>query len=582
MQTIWGEVWSLGAAAGVTLFFATGFVASYTAYWQHLLAESQPLRRWGVALAAIALAAALYLVSTVSVDRALMFHNMALFILVFITLDEGTSSAEFGLRAAALLAMLAYHHASNLQGPAFWLAAGLIVLWLAVVRRLGHAIRYHVARHILAFSVVGLVYWPFLLLPARRVTELGVGLGLYSLTVVATGVALRRNRLFRRISAENARQATYDALTNAKNYATFQRDLVAAFDHAQATGQPLAMMAIDLDHFKQLNDHYGHLAGNALLAGVAEALRGVLGDFTLYRTGGEEFNVLLPGAAAPVAATLATTCWATVRGRAFRVEAADVRLSLSIGVASLQAADQSVDALFARADDSLYQSKHAGRDTVTVDGQTERRAKRPPIETYTFYTQGVVDVTAEARRVASVIEVGRYAYDVERWLPLPEPVPLANQLAFAATCASATPVVVTVSAASNLAAPAVLAALEAHVAAHPTLPRPELRLTALPEARAWAALQAAGFRVGAVCEPAAVPAALHLGLAALWVDDAGFAAAFGPSERHRLIASARAKGCELVATGIETAAAAAAFGTARGGRLASGYYFDRPALPRFS
>ncbi|WP_262316139.1 GGDEF domain-containing protein [Lacticaseibacillus parakribbianus] len=581
MQTIWGEAWSLGAAAGVTLFFATGFVASYTAYWQHLLAERQPLRRWGVAIAAIALAAALYLVNTVSVDRALMFHNMALFILVFITLDEGTSSGEFGLRAAALLAMLAYHHAGNLQGPAFWLAAGLIVLWLAVVRRLGHAIRYHVARHILAFSVVGLVYWPFLLLPLRRLTELGVGLGLYSLTVVATGVALRRNRLFRRISADNARQATYDALTNAKNYATFQRDLVTAFAHAQATGQPLAMMAIDLDHFKQLNDHYGHLAGNALLAGVADALRGVLGEFTLYRTGGEEFNVLLPGVLAPAAAALATTCWATVRGRTFQVATADVRLSLSIGVASLQAADQSVDALFAKADDSLYQSKHAGRDTVTVDGQTERRATRPAIETYTFYTQAVVDVTAEARRVASVIEVGRYAYDVERWLTLPEPVPLANQLAFAATCAIATPVVVTVSA-SNLAAPAVLAALEAHVAAHPKLPRPELRLTALPEPKAWAALQAAGFRVGAVCEPTAVPAALHLGLAALWVDDAGLAAAFGPSECHRLIATARAKGCELVATGIENAAAAEAFGTARGGRLASGYYFDRPALPRFS
>ncbi len=105
----------------------------------------------------------------------------------------------------------------------------------------------------------------------------------------------------------------YDALTRVRNWAMFQED----FTEAYTSGQPLALIALDLDHFKHINDTYGHLVGNQALMRAASELEGYLQSvdarYQLYRTGGEEFAIVLPQATAPQATAIVHHCHQRLR-----------------------------------------------------------------------------------------------------------------------------------------------------------------------------------------------------------------------------------------------------------------------------
>jgi diguanylate cyclase (GGDEF)-like protein len=177
-------------------------------------------------------------------------------------------------------------------------------------------------------------------------------------------------RLNRELDAANARLAQLsdtDALTGIANRRRFDQKLAEEWARASRHATPLALLLIDVDHFKRYNDRYGHPAGDACLQRVAQLLHSAArrGGDLLARYGGEEFALLLPHTSRDGALMIARRCIQVVDGAA--IEHADspvaAHLTLSIGVATSEGplGPGSASALLEAADSALYQAKRTGR-----------------------------------------------------------------------------------------------------------------------------------------------------------------------------------------------------------------------------
>ncbi len=179
-----------------------------------------------------------------------------------------------------------------------------------------------------------------------------------------------RTRALSDAVAKLDRLSRTDALTGCLNYRGFQEEGLRLWRAAADRAGAFAVLAIDIDHFKAYNDHYGHLHGDGALKRFAGVVRGALlhGDDVLARQGGEEFAVLLPGA------TLVQAQAAAARIRE-RLREADIahaaapegRVTASIGIAAMQAGlPVPLGTLLTQADAALYRAKSAGRDRAEV------------------------------------------------------------------------------------------------------------------------------------------------------------------------------------------------------------------------
>lgn len=162
---------------------------------------------------------------------------------------------------------------------------------------------------------------------------------------------------------ELQRLANFDALTGIYNRRKFQELLENEIERAQRYHQPLSLVLLDIDHFKKINDEYGHSEGDRVLVSIAEILRNNLRQSDIYaRWGGEEFIVLMSHTDLPTAQQVAEK----LRQLLGAVNYGNNQLvSASFGVSSLQADEQS-GLLTKRADDALYDAKHSGRNCVRV------------------------------------------------------------------------------------------------------------------------------------------------------------------------------------------------------------------------
>jgi diguanylate cyclase (GGDEF)-like protein len=136
---------------------------------------------------------------------------------------------------------------------------------------------------------------------------------------------------------------------------------------ARSRGTGFSVLALDVDHFKSINDRYGHEAGDHVLRRVAEATRGALreGDH-LGRVGGEEFTAVLPGASAQAAAQVAERLRSAVERTEFSDLDPALTVTISVGIAVWDAADGDFAGALRRADESLYRAKAAGRNRVEI------------------------------------------------------------------------------------------------------------------------------------------------------------------------------------------------------------------------
>jgi diguanylate cyclase (GGDEF)-like protein len=156
-----------------------------------------------------------------------------------------------------------------------------------------------------------------------------------------------------------------DNLTQVSNRRHFDDVAEREFSRARRFNRSLALLMVDVDFFKRINDNFGHLVGDAVLREVAQVLRArVRRDDTVARYGGEEFVVLLPETTQANAMSLARTLCSEVAGRVIVYRGARIPVTVSVGCADVDAGDLAVSDLILRADQRLYAAKDAGRNCV--------------------------------------------------------------------------------------------------------------------------------------------------------------------------------------------------------------------------
>jgi diguanylate cyclase (GGDEF)-like protein len=166
--------------------------------------------------------------------------------------------------------------------------------------------------------------------------------------------------------------ARVDAKTGLLNAAAWQREARVEITRAARTRTPLAVAMLDIDHFKQVNDTYGHLTGDGVLAALSAALRGLLREYDISgRFGGEEFAILFPHTDAASAGQIAER----LRGKLAQIsvpatgpgnDLTPLQVTVSIGVATLANSRRDLEELLAAADAALYRAKGTGRNRVVM------------------------------------------------------------------------------------------------------------------------------------------------------------------------------------------------------------------------
>jgi len=143
--------------------------------------------------------------------------------------------------------------------------------------------------------------------------------------------------------------------------------LIEHFKHFQRYETVFTIMMLDVDHFKNVNDTHGHLAGDAVLTNTAQTIKNTLREIDrLGRYGGEEFLVILPETDVHQATKSAERIRKAVKESITDYENNTLKVTVSIGVAVIQSTDNNENDLINRADDALYSAKGKGRDQVVI------------------------------------------------------------------------------------------------------------------------------------------------------------------------------------------------------------------------
>jgi diguanylate cyclase (GGDEF)-like protein len=246
-----------------------------------------------------------------------------------------------------------------MQSPFGWL------LLLACVVVQGMAARRGVRAAGAAAGVIALSY--LLVMGRAEASWLAAGLSALAFLLASAAIIYAHQR-----SAAHLQDlldlCDVDETTECLNRRGFARHLERLTADSVRRGDEIALVALDLDHFKQVNDRYGHLTGDEVLHEVGLLLVEVVGSHgVVARMGGEEFAALLPRLDAEAAGVLAERILAEFRSRRFTAMPAETRLTMSAGIAveRVATAEQGA-ALRARADEALYAAKRSGRDRALL------------------------------------------------------------------------------------------------------------------------------------------------------------------------------------------------------------------------
>jgi diguanylate cyclase (GGDEF)-like protein len=205
-----------------------------------------------------------------------------------------------------------------------------------------------------------------LLVPRLREMQLYLGVLVAALTVAASVFSNVLARMGERQRSLSRRESLTGCFNRRAFYELFPREV----ERARRLGQGVSLVFLDIDHFKSINDRYGHETGDRVLQQLASRLRVLIRETDLlFRWGGEEFVILLPHSASAEAPMLAERLRAAVGERPFAATGAHpaVPVTVSVGVAGSSAWPVDPDALLARADAACYRAKEHGRNRVEAD-----------------------------------------------------------------------------------------------------------------------------------------------------------------------------------------------------------------------
>jgi len=252
------------------------------------------------------------------------------------------------------------------------LAAGVFVLNVRTGADLRLGILY-VVPVLLAASYDG-VGWGIAFALATALLRFGVGIDQMPLDtslqvrilneaayLTVVGVAIAGLSQLRRTQSQLRLLATHDPLTTVLNARAFASQLAQELGRNRRYGRPLALIYLDLDDFKKVNDAHGHATGDAVLRLVADAMRSAVRQADVVgRLGGDEFGVLMPETDGTLAHAVATRLAGGIR-TVFR---GTPSVTASIGVVAVSGTEAGSDELLRKADQAMYEAKRAGKDRV--------------------------------------------------------------------------------------------------------------------------------------------------------------------------------------------------------------------------
>jgi diguanylate cyclase (GGDEF)-like protein len=179
--------------------------------------------------------------------------------------------------------------------------------------------------------------------------------------LVVVGVAIAGLSQLRRTQRKLELLATHDPLTNVLNARAFSNELAQELGRHRRYGRPLALIYLDLDDFKKVNDAHGHATGDAVLRLVADAMRSAVRQADVVgRLGGDELGVLMPETDGAVAHAAASRLAAGIR-TVFR---GTPSVTASVGVVAVSGTEAGTDELLRKADQAMYEAKRTGKDRV--------------------------------------------------------------------------------------------------------------------------------------------------------------------------------------------------------------------------
>jgi diguanylate cyclase (GGDEF)-like protein len=208
-----------------------------------------------------------------------------------------------------------------------------------------------------------------LLVPRLREMQLYLGVLVAALTVAASVFSTVLARMGERQRSLSRRESLTGCFNRRAFYELFPREV----DRARRLGQGVALVFLDIDHFKRINDRHGHEAGDRVLQQLSARLRGIIRETDLlFRWGGEEFVILLPHTGPGEAPALGERVRAAVAERPFMANGshAAVPITVSVGVVGTAAGPIDPDTLLARADAACYRAKEGGRNRVETEART--------------------------------------------------------------------------------------------------------------------------------------------------------------------------------------------------------------------
>ena len=260
--------------------------------------------------------------------------------------------------------------------PASSLAALMMVVTFSVsvsLYRKGHPlVKYFLIGHsfFVLFNGIAVLFYKGLIAPSY-VSSHGVGIGIMLESLTLAFVISHRIKLLEEIRAsqdELKRQAATDPLTRLNNRRFFFPEADMLLQQARVKGAPVAALALDIDHFKQVNDRHGHACGDQALVRLADTLRECSRASDLIaRFGGEEFVLLLPDAGLQEALHCAERIRSATEALELPLDAGTLHFTVSIGVAVVDPDNESIEAALKRADQALYAAKAGGRNQICCD-----------------------------------------------------------------------------------------------------------------------------------------------------------------------------------------------------------------------
>lgn len=217
----------------------------------------------------------------------------------------------------------------------------------------------------------------FIPMPGQRILFIAEQVTLASTLEAVTAELQRTKRILtikeielKAVLAQAEEVSHTDALTFLPNRRQIIGDLQREVIFADRYGTPLTISILDIDHFKKINDTYGHTVGDEVLRSLASELRDhIRYPDTIGRYGGEEFLIVLPHSTVKAATEQAERLCRHVRSLQIKTGDLEISLTVSIGIAQYMVHKEDWQALFRRADAALYQAKNSGRDRWAVSGE---------------------------------------------------------------------------------------------------------------------------------------------------------------------------------------------------------------------